>query len=574
VQADPRSPERGQYGFLQDLVRTVAYETLSKRDRKQKHLAAARYLETAWGGDEDEIAEVVAAHYVDAHRLAPDADDAREIGDKARRMLVRAGERAASLAAVAEARAHFEQASGLSDSPLLRAELYDRVGRMALLEANAEVSAASFEEATRLFEEAGQTHAAARVQASFAQLDFTSGRIEQAVERSRSAYDVLAGDEPDPDLAHVAGQLGRFLAISGRYDEAGAPLEEALLLAEQRQPPEVYSNGLSSKAIVFSRVGRLDEATTLLRRAIDVALEHDLIDAATRAQNNLGVIWEAQDRFAPLIELTDEALALIRRSGNRVTELGWLSGAIGTYLALGRWDEALARAEEIEAAADFGTFEWAIGSYVEIVPVLVRRGDLGRARETLDSLGQLAKSDSIEVRAGYGCAAAETLRAEGRPAEALDVAREILALRPQLGLGGTAIKRALVQAVEAALASGDTEQADDLLGIVRGAKPGEISPYSRAHAARLASRIAALRGEPELVEQGFEAAARGFREIEMPFELAVSLLEHAEWLAEQGRESEAEPLLDEARSIFARLEAEPWLARIAQAARTGPLEAM
>ncbi len=33
VQADPRSPEHGQYGFLQDLVRHVAYETLSKRER-------------------------------------------------------------------------------------------------------------------------------------------------------------------------------------------------------------------------------------------------------------------------------------------------------------------------------------------------------------------------------------------------------------------------------------------------------------------------------------------------------------------------------------------------------------
>ncbi|MDQ6811846.1 MAG: AAA family ATPase, partial [Actinomycetota bacterium] len=33
VQSDPRSPERGQYGFLQDLVRHVAYETLSKRER-------------------------------------------------------------------------------------------------------------------------------------------------------------------------------------------------------------------------------------------------------------------------------------------------------------------------------------------------------------------------------------------------------------------------------------------------------------------------------------------------------------------------------------------------------------
>jgi predicted ATPase len=38
VQADPRSPEHGQYGFLQDLVRHVAYETLSKRERKARHV--------------------------------------------------------------------------------------------------------------------------------------------------------------------------------------------------------------------------------------------------------------------------------------------------------------------------------------------------------------------------------------------------------------------------------------------------------------------------------------------------------------------------------------------------------
>ena len=165
IQADPRSPERGQYGFLQDLVRTVAYETLAKRDRKEKHLAAAAYLEESWGGDEDEIAEVVAAHYVDAHRLAPDAADAREIAERARRMLVRAGERAASLGAAAEARASFQQAAGLAESPLLRAELHERAGRMAFLEGSAEISAQSFEDATRLYEEAGQTHAAARTQA-------------------------------------------------------------------------------------------------------------------------------------------------------------------------------------------------------------------------------------------------------------------------------------------------------------------------------------------------------------------------------------------------------------------------
>src|SRR5204863_2575193 len=78
LQADPRSPERGQYGFLQDLVKRVAYETVSKKDRRAKHLAVATYLETNWAADEDEIVEVIASHYVDAHRAAPDAPDAVE----------------------------------------------------------------------------------------------------------------------------------------------------------------------------------------------------------------------------------------------------------------------------------------------------------------------------------------------------------------------------------------------------------------------------------------------------------------------------------------------------------------
>ena len=81
VQADPRSPEHGQYGFLQDLLRKVAYETLAKADRKARHLAAAAYLERTLG--EQEVVEVVASHYLDAYRVAPDAADAG--GDLVRR---------------------------------------------------------------------------------------------------------------------------------------------------------------------------------------------------------------------------------------------------------------------------------------------------------------------------------------------------------------------------------------------------------------------------------------------------------------------------------------------------------
>ena len=49
----------------------------------------------------------------------------------------------------------------------------------------------------------------------------------------------------------------------------------------------------------------------------------------------------------------------------------------------------------------------------------------------------------------------------------------------------------------------------------------------------------------------------------MPFRLAVTQLEHAEWLMQEGQSPQAEALVDEARATFERLRAKPWLARVA-----------
>ena len=48
VTADPLSPERGSYAFAQELLRQVAYDTLSRRDRKARHLAVAAHLRRAF----------------------------------------------------------------------------------------------------------------------------------------------------------------------------------------------------------------------------------------------------------------------------------------------------------------------------------------------------------------------------------------------------------------------------------------------------------------------------------------------------------------------------------------------
>ncbi|MGB2952426.1 MAG: hypothetical protein WBB74_03400 [Gaiellaceae bacterium] len=48
--------------------------------------------------------------------------------------------------------------------------------------------------------------------------------------------------------------------------------------------------------------------------------------------------------------------------------------------------------------------------------------------------------------------------------------------------------------------------------------------------------------------------------------MAVTELEHAEWLIERGRAPEAEELLGEAKPAFERLIARPWLERLDRAA--------
>ena len=87
-------PERGQYKFVQGVIREVAYGTLGRRDRRARHLAAARYFESL---DDDELAGVLASHYLDAYRASSDGSEADALAAQARVTLRAAADRAASL---------------------------------------------------------------------------------------------------------------------------------------------------------------------------------------------------------------------------------------------------------------------------------------------------------------------------------------------------------------------------------------------------------------------------------------------------------------------------------------------
>ncbi|MEX0626784.1 MAG: adenylate/guanylate cyclase domain-containing protein, partial [Chloroflexota bacterium] len=78
---DPRSPERGQYGFVQALVREVAYASLARADRRVRHMAAARHVESL---GVDELAGVLASHYFAAYQASKAGAEADALAAQAR----------------------------------------------------------------------------------------------------------------------------------------------------------------------------------------------------------------------------------------------------------------------------------------------------------------------------------------------------------------------------------------------------------------------------------------------------------------------------------------------------------
>jgi class 3 adenylate cyclase/tetratricopeptide (TPR) repeat protein len=561
LQADPRSPERGQYGFLQDLVRKVAYETLSKKERKARHLAAAAFIEQGWAGEEDEIVEVVAAHYLAAYEASPEAPDAQEVRAKARERLVLAGERAASLAASAEAQRYFEQASALTDDPLEKAELHERAGMSAWTGARSDEASAHFERAMELMRSAGANHPAARVSARLAEVMWDRGRLEHGLEMMEGAFGLLSSEAEDEDLAWLAAQLGRFSFFAGQIDIAAERIETALRIAEAFRLPEVLSQALNTKALILLTSGRPMEGSALLKYALEVALDNDKPSAALRAYYNVADMLPYSDQYDEAVGYDRDGLALAHRVGNRFWEWSFLGHAYALY-CLGKWDDVVDRTKALPEA-DWTRARGAFtGHLATAALVLTNRGESQEAGRLLDALSEMATSAEVQERMVHACGTAAVMLDRGEYGEALRFSEIALAGRSAQGIRHESAKESFITAVEAAFASDDLDKVGELLAIVGELPPGQRSQFLDAQWTRFRARLDVRMGQIDHVESRFKGAVGSFREISVPFHLATTLLDYGAWLTGEGRKLDAEPLFEEARGIFERLEAKPWLDRL------------
>jgi len=556
VQTDPRSPEHGQCGFLQDLVRHVAYETLSKRERLGRHLRAAEYLETVFP-DEDEIVEVLASHYVEAFGLATEADDPTAIKDKAHEMLVRAGERAASLAANEEAGKYFDRAADLTEDLLVRAALLDRSGQMAWKSGRVERATEQFGASIGEYEARGEERAAARVSRRLAEVEMASGHLQEGIDRMERALAVIGADETDEESVVLTALLAGGHWFAGNPARAEELIEVALQRAEAQWLPEIISRALFTKSTIASAQGRTEEGLALLNHSLKLALDHHLSDRVIAAYFNLSDHAFRRDRLRDSLEYLNEALTHARRVGERLREWEVLGEMTYPLYLLGEWQQSLEVFGEIpqEQIREGGLI---ISPLTSVLEIHVHRGEIDEARKLLALYARLDGSADLQEQACLAGAQAVLARAEGRFADALEAGTRAVESERVLGFGSQAVKQGFVEAGEAAFALHELQTVGELVARVESLPRGHRPPILEAHAARFRAR---LPGNDTSTERNFETATAFFRELEMPFWLALTLFEHASWCIAQERRAEAEPLLAQARDIFARLGATTWIER-------------
>jgi tetratricopeptide (TPR) repeat protein len=337
--------------------------------------------------------------------------------------------------------------------------------------------------------------------------------------------------------------------------QAREPNEFALRLSQALRLPEQLVRGLVTKAEIARASDRPEEAFALTRHARRLALEHDLTEQASLAYVNLSDACFRTDRYSEALDVLADGLILARRIGSRYRELFTLAETSYALAMSGRWEETLAIYEELPE--DQLRTNGALASVLSgVLEVLVHQGRIEEARTLLALPEYFRDVPELQDRAIHAGARAVLLHAEGRYREAVEAGAEVARYTVDLGAGQQGVKQGLVWAVASTLALGENARADELLSTIEELPPGLRPPFLEAQTQRFRARM-------NDEEAGFKTAAGGFREYNFPFWVAVTELEHGEWLVRHDRDADAEPLFAEAQVIFERLEARPWLERAA-----------
>ncbi len=564
IETDRFAADRGNYRFVQSVVRQVAYSTQSRRDRKVRHIAAADHLSALLDVGDDH-ATVIAQHLLDALDASSTNDpDIPELAARASALLERAARRTRALGSPSEA-------LRLATTALEHTQATTDRARLDHLAAECASDAGRYDEASE--------HAAAAT-AGYDQVGdpvragVAAGVHSLSQVRLRDSAAALAIGQPRWDsLSSIAGSEAALLSLARPLAAAYASRGDAerseffnkrrLFLAEAVNSPADLSAALGNLGTNFGVSGAPQAALVLLQGAAAIDREHSRpTDLAFTLSNLTSMLFSRDLRQA--LETGRESLEVARRSGVRMTiDFAGLNYTLALWTA-GELREAVAVLAQTAEAVTDPTIEVSIRVIWQWLSEAV--GEVAPLHSSFE--GDLPPFEDESDLAWLGCLAIAG-GLDDLPDERIGTAEEVLG--HILGAGGLGddFVHLWPPLVSAALAEDDTDLAVRLLEPVATARPGVIPAPVKAHYHRFKALIgAAQREDPGLIDADFQAAIDGMNSFGAVGLAARVEEEYGRWLLTQHRQTEAALALDHVRTVYTQIGADGWLSRLDQVVPT------
>ena len=537
-----------EHAFSHMVVRDVAYSQIPRAARARKHQIAAEWLEGRAGERVEDLADVIAHHYVEATALVQAAGaDAGELAEHALHFLVLSGDRAANLDPPQAARA-YEQAlqhapSGHPERPAILVKL-----------AQVEYSMARLGRARDLLVEAIGEFDSAGDPTSTAEAKVLLYRTRRSTEPSQADLEFL--DEAISDLEGLPPGRALLTAYAFRasWDTGNGLLREAIegtskaiaLAEDLRLPADPRAFRERGHARFFSGdVDGLDDT----RRAIVLAKEQGLMSEAAYGHNDLALALMQSSGPAEALRELDVGVSLARRSGILEAAI-FLEQTTRPELLfdLGRWDDVFR--DTAAFLADPGEDRQArVQCQIVICGLASWRHDFERASGAAEEIAAFLDDDiNAQSFIGGRNAIANLALATGDVQGAASLLQGS-DWRPQVRESYN-FTIYLPELVRTAIEAVDVEFARRLAGDV----PSSPLERQRVAYAMAQAELAEARGDHEDAAELYSSAEQGWRVFSVP-ERAQALLGRGRCLLEL-RKPEAVAVLKEAREVFASLGAQ------------------
>ena len=559
LEQDRFSAERGQFRFVQSVVRQIAYSMQSRRDRKARHLAAAAFLEG--GLDADELAMVVAQHLLDAvDASGTDDADLPDLIQRARELLRVAGQRALDVGSPREARRLFESALERTDDPGDRAELLLSAATAAMVSADFSVAIERATEATALFDSLARPVDAALAVACHATVLTTVGENAAArtlTEQRLGALEGILGNEvPRERLLGVATTAAIYtgdMAAAGRWALERLPVAEGIGAIDGVVDAQI------TLGLATAQSGAPTTALSLFTSAVELAEARGAQDGDgyVRALVNLAAFNIGRDpREAHRLALL--AVENSRRRGNRARLDAAVTNLCTALWVLGYFDEL----HDTLAAMDH---PGGVGPFAESAVGLIRwwYADAVGAERTLPTLRE---TDDHMNLAWQATLLADEARSRGDTKRAIAISETSLENVLHMGMDDDfPLLWSVVTGI--VLDVGAIDVAEQFLATVERALPDRLPPAVHVQLPWLRGRLMAARGDdPRQAEAEMRRGIDALRSFSWRTASGPAQEHLARWLAEQGRADDAAEMLAAARSTYQEIGATGWLQRLDESA--------